>query len=401
MMIKNISRRSFLKAAGIATTLGIASPKAKPRQHFTVVGAGIVGASIAYHLAKSGAQVTLIDALGPARLASRATFAWINATWAKQPQHYHRFSQLGVALWHDLAKTLDLPVQWLGSIEWFEGDLRQAQLTRDIAEQVAWGEPARMIGPVEFKALAPQLNVAAPQIAAYSPNDGAVNAADATERLIQAAKALGATCLFPCTLKGATPRINGTMVHTSTGEWHSDRLILATGAAEAIPRALTGIDIPQKSTPGIIAITSPGPSLLGPVISAPGVHLHQQRDGRIVIGEQAGAPENHAARLVGRPSRFPTAALRKAHGERLLTLTHQYLPGIDQFSLEDVMIGWRPFPSDGHPVVGASASAPQHYLAIMHSGVTLAPIVGHLVAKEVITSQPEPLLEPYRPHRFS
>jgi len=36
----------------------------------------------------------------------------------------------------------------------------------------------------------------------------------------------------------------------------------------------------------------------------------------------------------------------------------------------------------------------------MHSGVTLAPIIGHLVAEELLTEQPNPLLEPYRPSRF-
>lgn len=399
-MSQRLSRRSFLKAAGLASTLSINGLRAQPRPKFTVVGAGIVGASIAYHLAKAGAQVTLIDALGPARLASRATFAWINATWAKQPKHYHRLSQLSVALWHDLQESLDLPIQWQGSIEWFESEDRQARLALDIDEQITWGEPARMIKPAEGLALAPNIRFGHAKTAAFSPNDGAVNAAFVTERLVQAAKTLGATCRFPCTLKDATPNHLGTTVRTSEGDWHADQLILATGAAHDVPRRLTGIDIPQRTTPGIIAVTAPGPAILGPVVSAPGVHLHQQLDGRLVIGEQAGAPDSHSDRLRNRPTEFPAASLSKAHGERLLDLARAYLPSIDQFTLDQVMIGWRPLPIDGHPVLGTSASNPHHYLAIMHSGVTLAPIVGHLVAQELLTSQPNPLLEPYRPSRF-
>ena len=64
------------------------------------------------HLERQGADVTLIDQAGPATHASRGTFAWINATWAKQPRHYHRISQQGVANWHTLARELDIPVRW-------------------------------------------------------------------------------------------------------------------------------------------------------------------------------------------------------------------------------------------------------------------------------------------------
>ena len=45
-----------------------------------VVGAGIVGALIGYHLARSGAKVTIIDASEAGGLATRASWAWINAS---------------------------------------------------------------------------------------------------------------------------------------------------------------------------------------------------------------------------------------------------------------------------------------------------------------------------------
>ena len=77
----------------------------------TIAGAGIVGASIGYALTRAGAAVTLIDERGPATLSSLATFAWINATFAKQPRHYHRSSQLSVALWHEQEAELSIPVQ--------------------------------------------------------------------------------------------------------------------------------------------------------------------------------------------------------------------------------------------------------------------------------------------------
>ena len=68
--------------------------------------------------------------------------------------------------------------------------------------------------------------------------------------------------------------------------------------------------------------------------------------------------------------------------------------------MQEVLIGWRPLPSDGHPVLGTSPYNPKAYLAIMHSGVTLAPVVGELVAKEIAEEQDQEMLVPYRPKRF-
>ena len=67
--------------------------------------------------------------------------------------------------------------------------------------------------------------------------------------------------------------------------------------------------------------------------------------------------------------------------------------------IEDVRIGWRPLPIDGHPVLGRSPARPDVYLAIMHSGVTLAPIVGQLAAHELTEGTPVERLDKYRPDR--
>jgi glycine/D-amino acid oxidase-like deaminating enzyme len=64
-----------------------------------------------------------------------------------------------------------------------------------------------------------------------------------------------------------------------------------------------------------------------------------------------------------------------------------------------VRIGWRPLPVDGHPVLGASPARPDVYLAIMHSGVTLAPIVGQLAAEELMGNVSIERLQEFRPGR--
>ncbi|MEO0974949.1 MAG: FAD-dependent oxidoreductase, partial [Pseudomonadota bacterium] len=104
-----------------------------------------------------------------------------------------------------------------------------------------------------------------------------------------------------------------------------------------------------------------------------------------MLGEQDGPPDNgaHAARLKGRPNDFPSPALGRMHGERMRKVASRFVPALADARIQEAYIGWRPLPLDGHPVIGPSPARPPVYLAIMHSGVTLAPVVGRLVAQEL------------------
>lgn len=398
-----MDRRTLLKSLVAAALAGCGhQPHKAKRLRVVVAGAGIVGASIAYHAAKAGATVTIVDKQGPATHASRGTFAWVNATWAKQPRHYHKLSQDGLSDWRVLQQSLNLPVRWGGSLEWFNTDKRQEQLRAQIAEQAEWGEPARMISASEIAELEPSLKIDPGMSAAFSPNDGAVDPILVTRRLLAAAEQLGATVRYPCELTETTMSAGRlTSVETTTGSIQADRLVLATGAAPDPSQRFAGIDVPQRSTPGVIALTKPMLRLVNRVIVAPGVHMHQREDGRVVLGEQDGPPatEAHTLRLQGRPNDFPAKLIAQQHGNRILEVAARYVPDLANAEIEDAYIGWRPLPLDGHPVLGTNPDRPDIYIAIMHSGVSLAPIVGQLVAHELTEDTTVDRLERYRPTR--
>lgn len=397
------NRRLFLQMAAASAALTACGPiKANSPKRIAVIGGGIVGASITYHLAREGAAVTLLERGDLATQASRGTLAWINASWAKQPRHYHRFTQLGVSGWRKLGADLGLPVRWGGSLEWFSSPERQERLAEQIAEQAEWGEPARMVSPDEFSELEPNFKFMGADQAAFSQNDGAVDPVLATRMLVDKAVSLGATLKTKCSVERARSTDAGNVVlETSCGDLEVDRYVLATGADPRAVETLCDMELPQRSTAGAIVLTKPMPRMINRLIAAPGAHLHQRNDGRIVLADQDGVPdtEAHAERLKNRPNRFPSREIAELHSGRILAPVAQYLPGIASAEVEDVFIGWRPLPIDGHPVLGTPNSRKEAYIAIMHSGVSLAPIVGEIVAREILGEHHAIELAPYRPDR--
>ena len=105
-------------------------------KHVIVIGAGIIGASIAWHLAKAGARVTVVSDSGAGGVATPNSFAWINASWGN-PEIYFRLRIRAMAEWKRLAKDVTgLPLAWCGGICF---DLPPAKLEAYAAEHSSWG----------------------------------------------------------------------------------------------------------------------------------------------------------------------------------------------------------------------------------------------------------------------
>jgi len=395
-----LDRRRFLELCAAAALAPAAH--ASPRLRVVVAGAGIIGASVAWHLAKAGAQVTVIDREGPATHASRGSFAWINATWSKQPRAYHALNQAGVAGWKRLQPELKLPVRWGGSLEGNADATLAAELALRVAEQRDWGETTRLVERAELATLEPNVDFSALPRVVYSAHDGATDPVAATRVFLAASIALGARVDYPCELTGvalAAGRLRA--VRTSRGDIPADRLVVATGAAADAGRRFADWDVPQRDEPGATAITTPMPRLIERVLWLPGVHLHQRDDGRIVLGAESGPPpgEAHALRLQAHPNDFPEREIALQHAERMRAAAQRFVPGLTALEFENVRVCWRPMPLDGYPVLGASPARPDVYLAVMHSGVTLAPVVGALAAQEILGDMVMDVLKDFRPAR--
>ena len=128
-----------------------------PSDHIVIAGAGIIGASIAYHLAKRGAKVTVVEASQPGAGATGKSFGWINATFSKTPRSYFELNRLGIAGWRRLQQELndELQVQWGGSVAWFQPGDEADAFRQSVRRHQEWGYRARFIDEREIHRLLP------------------------------------------------------------------------------------------------------------------------------------------------------------------------------------------------------------------------------------------------------
>ena len=79
----------------------------------------------------------------------------------------------------------------------------------------------------------------------------------------------------------------------------------------------------------------------------------------------------------------------------------EIIPKLNDLEVERTTIGWRPLPKDGKPIIGPIKELPGVYIAVMHSGISLAAIIGTLVKEEILEARTNKLLEDFRPSRFT
>lgn len=353
--------------------------------HIIVVGAGIIGAAIAHRLARRGARVSVIEVLGPAAGASGASFGWINASFFLSEAHF-RLRHAGMQAYRALEAEIATGISWQGAISWEEAGPAQEARAAALA---GFGYRVESLAPRAFAALCPAL--APPPQALLFAEEGAVEPARLTRALLRGAEARGAQCWLGCPVTGfvqAEGRIAG--VVCAAGQIAADHVILAAGRACAPLLAGLGIPLPMLERPGVLYRTQALPPLFRQVMIGPGgIEFRQDAAGRILAPAEARHQAGSAETLSHLPGALADAALQRLQAQ---------LPAI-ALRWERVMLGHRPVPADGLPVVGQVAAGLS--VAVMHSGVTLAALIADLLAAEVLEGAAAPLLAPFRPGRFA
>lgn len=344
-----------------------------------IVGAGILGASLAFRLAQKGAEVTVLDANAPAGGASGRSFGWINASFYLDAAHHHLRVQ-AIAAHHRLAA--DLPgtgYVWQGALCW---DDQGKGLEGLQAELAALGYPVQMLSQKEAASLEPALHV--PGQALRMPSEGAVDAADLTRVLLAAS---GARLLPGVAVKSLIEREDRCVgLRTAIGPFMADHTVLAAGVA--VPGLLDtiGIGVRMLPRPGLLLRTNPVDFRLSHILVTPDQEIRQIADGSLL----APCAANHQA------DSAESIPDRQAAIDATLTRLHDLFgPGVTE---AETLTGDRPYPADGLPALGRVAEGLS--IAVMHSGVTLAALAAEGLSAEISGQGADPLWVRYGPARL-
>lgn len=369
-------------------------------QRIVIVGAGIIGASIAYHLVKRGASVVIVESARPGGGATDKSFGWINATFSKKPRAYFDLNQLGLSSWRRMETELggELKVRWGGSVAWASTSGTAEELRENVRSHQEWGYATHLIGEDEFRQLLPNVVPGEFGAACHCEYEGALDPLDAVKAMLRQVRERGGEVRYPLEVNGLE-LVGGRAKAVRGGEDSiaADVVVLASGVATQRLAEMAEVSVPLKESAGVLVHTRPQPRLIDRVVLAPGVHCKQKLDGRVVVG-------GHMVAGVGTADGEANERLRADSGEngqRILRDAARVLPGIRGVAVERVTVGHRVMTADEYPVIGFSNRCSNLYIAAMHSGVTLAPLIGQYATLEILDGARVSALEPYRPTRFS
>ena len=205
-----MDRRHFLSLLAASTTLLLASRRARAgagsMPHVVVIGAGIVGASCAWHLASRGCKVTVLEARGVAAQASGHSFAWLNAGDGLQPMSYHVLRALALGEHRRLAAELPMPVRWNGSLEWRDAAHGADTLATEVLHMRERGTEMHLLDAAGALAIQPGLQLAEGSELAWAAHDGALEGPAATKLLLERARALGVNLRMPVQVRAIEAR---------------------------------------------------------------------------------------------------------------------------------------------------------------------------------------------------
>jgi len=374
------------------------------KPHIVIIGAGIVGSAIAFHLTRRGANVTVVDAQEPGQGASKVSFAWINAH-SKTPRHYHELNRRSLDMWDRFARRLggEIGLTWGGELRWTASAAGAEQLMQHVTQLQSWGYPIRPVDREEMQQMEPAIETGPVSAATYTDIEGHVDASKVIERCLAHANAWGAELRWQSRVEGFTrsqPEGDGrsciSSVTTSTGEIPSDVVVLAGGADTPQLASTLGIEIPLDHSFGATLITE----AMEPLFRQVAV-IHTPRDSDIPLNIRQlpnGALMIHGGSHGGMDDR--SMGKTDAEVQQVMQAATRFLPRLAGVKIVEERKGRRPLPRDGHPILGFTPSLPNLYVAATHSGVTLAPLVGECAAIEILDDIRIELLEPYRLARF-
>src|SRR5580658_1461955 len=364
-----------------------------------VIGAGIMGLSVAYHLAERGVtSVTVVDKGYLCGGASGRNGGGVRAQWSSEANVQLMLESMRMC--REFAAKMKINV-WLrqgGYLFLARTPALRRTLEASVALQNDCGLPTRMLTPGEARAIVPELDTSGVDAASYNPDDGVVFPWPFVWGYAQAARARGvevATWHEVVGFDTAGGRIEGVRVRrsgppgTAPGETRTIRtskVVNAAGAWSPEVARMLGVLLPNRPHRHEICSTEPLKPWIRPLVAdlSDGLYFSQSTRGEIVggVGNEyvpAGLDQGSSHAFLGKYARSLVRAC----------------PVLARVKVLRQWAGCYDLTPDANPICGPVDGVEHFYQAsgFMGHGFMMAPAFGKLLADLVAGGQLIPLIE--------
>ncbi|MGF1629372.1 MAG: FAD-dependent oxidoreductase [Kiloniellaceae bacterium] len=375
---------------------------------YLIIGGGIIGCSIAYHLAKAGEKDIVL--LEKAALTEGAT--WHAAGLVGQlrsSRNTTRMLQRSVELYDRLEAETGQAIDWkkVGSLRLACSPDRMLEVRRLATMARSFGLEMQVIGPQEAYDLFPLIDPKGVLGAAFIPSDGQVDPASLCQAIAAGARRQGVKIVQGKLVLDATVadgRI--TEVLTDDGVYQAETVVLAAGMwSRELGRKL-GVNVPACALEHQYLVTEPIPGMPAnlPTLRDPDRLVYYKPDagGRLVIGGyeddtlpfgERGIPGDFARQLL--PENFDRF-------EPLAAYAGQVTPVVNTVGVRQLINGPIPYSADGDFVMGKAPELDNLFVATgFLYGIAAGGGAGAIMAEWILEGRPSLDLWPLDIRRFS
>lgn len=366
-----------------------------------VIGAGTVGAAIAYGLGLLGQRVMVLDGADTDFRAARANFGlvWSQGKGKGMPA-YQDLTKRSSDMWPSFLQELcenaegaQVDYERKGGIVFCVGDnglaQRKALITQLHEEHLTLNPDAtdaevEMLRRDEVQRLMPDLRLGnRVSGGSFGMRDGHVNPLQLLSALHKAILVQGGCIKDKEQVQEIHPAEGGYAVRTAGGEWRAGRVVIAAGIAGGQLGRLVGLDVPIRAQRGQILVTQ----RIAPVLPFPCSGLRQTAEGTLMIG----STNEEVGTDVSATTRASAWLSRK---------TIELAPALAKVQMVRHWSGLRIMTPDSYPVYAQSQEHPGVFVASCHSGVTLAAIHTQELAGLIAAGSLPETYKPFHHRRF-
>lgn len=355
-----------------------------------VIGAGIVGLSVASALARHSVKVTVVEAGRIFGGTSSRGLAWVNAS-NKYRQEYFRLNAAGVRAHATLSATATTP--WFHRTGTVTAQSYRAGLDDTAAKHGDRDYPVQKGRLNDFLAMESHPPYGLEPATLY-PDEGWINVEAFRENALADLTAAHGAVIERAKVTSLQRTSGGYRVGIADrSALEADTVVNAAGTGAPSIAALLGRNLPMRNRWGIVAQVETPAIQLGRVI------MHALIDIRPGPGN---VHFLHSDAVDDTLPEYPAGANVESQLSELLHRAQQLHPAFDGASLRGHTVGLRPIPADGFPVIGSVTARPKYYEAVSHSGLTLAPVIGEILAAQMLDKPSSELnLSLFSPDRFT